>query len=578
MESHKPNLDIITGPLWSPPASAAISKRGYTLLKSSLAPDQLRKIRDDLTFQPLSYDGKPEGDPYTMFRENDAKLYLPRAYANAMFGPAPKNSETDGIPINPSIQFAGKMRPHQEEVIAAVKKRFETPTKGGIIEIYCGGGKTTIILYIIGAIVRQKTLIVVHKEFLLEQWCERIRQFLPGVKIGTIQGSTIDVEGKDIVIGMLQSLSKKEYDPALFDQFGCAVVDECHCIGSRVFSQALLKINTKYFIGLSATPDRKDRTSNTFYYAMGPTIIRLKRDGFSGLLVQTVNIVADPDNKHFKDELMFDGSLNKARMVTNISLSPSRLAVLIKMLEVLYAENRKILILSERREHLDNIAAALASLGISHGFYVGRNGMNKKVHKNVLKESESKSIILATYQMAKEGLDIPGLNTLIMATPRSDIEQAVGRILRDTERALAEGILLLVVDMVDHCGSFPNQYTRRKAFYRENDYPISKMTLHIDAPDENWVETFKKREYIPKAESGKKGGKKAASVGGKPGTSSSSSSLMNWINGNGDREAESSSTANGKKLAVVNKETLAQKLVGNKDVIIQDFIFDDDNE
>ena len=99
-------------------------------------------------------------------------------------------------------------------------------------------------------------MVVVHKEFLLNQWKERIREFLPNAKIGRLQSNIIHIEGYDIVIGMLQSISMIEYSEHIFDKFGLVIYDECHRLGAETFSKALLKTGCKYTLGLSATSKR----------------------------------------------------------------------------------------------------------------------------------------------------------------------------------------------------------------------------------------------------------------------------------------------------------------------------------
>ena len=96
---------------------------------------------------------------------------------------------------------------------------------GGIISIRCGGGKTVLALHIISAL-KKKTIVVVHKDFLMTQWRDRILEFLPKARIGKIQQNTIDIEDKDIVLAMVQSISMKEYDDDTFDSFGLAIFDE----------------------------------------------------------------------------------------------------------------------------------------------------------------------------------------------------------------------------------------------------------------------------------------------------------------------------------------------------------------
>ena len=127
---------------------------------------------------------------------------------------------------------------------------------GGLLDIYCGFGKTVLALKII-TMLKLKTLIIVHKGFLMDQWEERINQFIPEAKVGKIQGQIIDIENKDIVIGMLQSLSMKEYPDDQFSDFGLLIVDEVHHISAEIFVRALQKIVTKHTLGLSATMNRK---------------------------------------------------------------------------------------------------------------------------------------------------------------------------------------------------------------------------------------------------------------------------------------------------------------------------------
>ena len=111
----------------------------------------------------------------------------------------------------------------------------------------------------------------------MNQWVERIQQFLPTARIGKIQGQVIDIEGKDIVLCMLQSLVLKEYPSSLFDSFGFTILDEVHHISSETFSNALFKVVTKYMLGLSATMDRKDGTTKIFKMFLGDVIHKVER-------------------------------------------------------------------------------------------------------------------------------------------------------------------------------------------------------------------------------------------------------------------------------------------------------------
>lgn len=211
-----------------------VGPKGYSITKKYLTEEEQNKIRSDLTvsaFVPPNSIQKPA--PFTIYRESPKKLYVPRFYGFEHFGPPKKYTISQGEDID--IEFEGELREYQVEIVDSYIK--ETQKSGcGLLELYCGAGKTVQALNIISRL-QKKTLIVVHKEFLLNQWVERIEQFLPSAKVGRIQGPTIDVEDKDIVIGMLQSLSMKSYSPDIFAQFGLSVFDECFEYDTRVLTE-----------------------------------------------------------------------------------------------------------------------------------------------------------------------------------------------------------------------------------------------------------------------------------------------------------------------------------------------------
>lgn len=210
-----------------------IGPKGYSISKKHLTDEEQNQIRTDLTvsaFVPPNSIQKPK--PFTIYRESPKKLYVPRFYGFEHFGNPSKYTISQGEDID--IEFAGQLREYQIEIVDAYIK--ETTKSGcGLLELYCGAGKTVQALNIISRL-QKKTLIVVHKEFLLNQWVERIEQFLPTAKVGRIQGPIIDVEDKDIVIGMLQSLSMKSYSSDLFAQFGLSVFDECFQYETKVLT------------------------------------------------------------------------------------------------------------------------------------------------------------------------------------------------------------------------------------------------------------------------------------------------------------------------------------------------------
>ena len=239
-----------------------IGPKGYSIKKKLISVEEQRIIRKELDvapFVPKSSPVRPKS--FAVYRESTNKLYVPRFYGITKYGEPKSIKISDGMPIQ--VLFAGTLRPKQKIVVNKYLKHIKNKNCG-LLELYCGFGKTVCALNIITKL-QKKTLVIVHKTFLMNQWEEKIREFIPNAKIGKIQGETIDVEDKDIVLGMLQSISMKDYPISLFQQFGLTIIDETHHIGAEVFSQALFKIVTKNMLGLSATMKRKDGLFRKIY-------------------------------------------------------------------------------------------------------------------------------------------------------------------------------------------------------------------------------------------------------------------------------------------------------------------------
>ena len=448
-----------------------LGQKGYTLLKKELTIEQQKQIRNDLTIKPYVGGAIGNTNPvtYPAYRESDKKFYVPHHYGVDTFGPPKEYKIPEGDNID--LEFNGALRDYQEPV---VKKFITTVTKpnvngdvcgGGLLELPCAWGKTSGSLYILSQL-KKKTLVIVHKEFLLNQWIERIQQFLPKARVGRIQGQIIDIEDKDIVIGMLQSLSMKEYPASIFESFGFTIIDEVHHISSQTFSNALFKIVTKYMLGLSATMNRKDGTTRVFKMFLGDVIFKGKRDEQHNVIVKAIEYhVEDDDFNHVITD--FRGNVSYSSMISKLCEYNRRSEFIIKVVVNLLNDNPKqqIIILAHNRNLIKYLHDAIQHRKIATvGYYVG--GMKE----TALKESENKQVIIATYSMASEGLDIKTLTTLIMSTPKTDIQQSVGRILREKHNQP------IVVDIIDSHEPFKNQWKKRRSFYMKEKYKITYIT------------------------------------------------------------------------------------------------------
>lgn len=451
----------------------------YILEKSLLTPTEICKIRKDLTVVPklayqVSKNHKPES--FTVYKESKTKFYVPKFYGIKVFGEPQVNEELKGK----KLEFKGKikLREYQEEIVSKTMEQLKTKNGGGIC-VGCGRGKTIMAIEIARR-MKRKTLIIVHKSFLMNQWKERLEEFTKA-RVGTIVQKTIDVEDKDVVIGMLQSIAKDKYDKKIFNKFGFVIFDEAHHAPSKYFSQALPIITCRKSLFLTATPKRTDCTERVLYWYFGEIAYYEPPSKNDEVNVRIINY--ELEHKKFKETFMrFTGKVNKAMTITNICKIKERNEFIVNIIsDILTTDiNRKILLLTERREQISIIEEMLNNLNISNGLYIG--GMKEKD----LDESSKKDVILATYSMASEGLDIPVLNTLILATPRSNIEQSVGRIMRQKHNKYHP----LIYDIVDALPSFTNQGFVRRRFYRKLDY---KMTF-IDVENNKIVKENKEHE------------------------------------------------------------------------------------
>lgn len=465
--------------------STYMGGKGYTIPKTELTTEQIDRIKAALMVRPYTPGiTLAATTTFPVYREFKQKLYVPRYFGIAHFG-APKDVKIpDGDNI--SVQFAGQLRDYQKEVVQAYTKvTLEQGLSGGLVNLPCGYGKTTVALNIV-SVMGKKTLIIVHKEFLLNQWVERIQQYLPTARVGRIQGQRMDIENKDIVIGMLQSLSMKDYDQDVFASFGMVLIDEVHHIGSEVFSNALFKIVPKYTLGLSATMDRKDGTTFVFKMFLGEIVYQIAEKTQRNVEVRAIQYISN-DSAFNKVEYDFRGNPAYSTMISKLCDNIPRTEFIIRLVKDMIDEHpdQQLMVIAHNRNVLTYIHDAVRDRGIaSVGYYVG--GMKEKA----LKESENKQVVIATFSCCAEGLDIKTLCRMIMVTPRTDIEQTVGRILRSNHDQP------IVVDIVDTHEPFQKQFLKRKTFYKKENYDIVKTTskLYQGAAATNWEMVYKAKE------------------------------------------------------------------------------------
>ena len=461
--------------------SSYLSKRGYVIKKEILTLDDLSSLKHKLKGRPIQdekYAVYNKDTSFPLFIETKNKIYIPKMYGIDKYGfPKTTTDNFIGESWKDTHIFNGTVMEHQIEPVDKLLDELQNKSSGGILSLATGAGKTFCCIKTLSEL-KTKTIIVVNKISLLKQWEYEINQFLPSVKVGIIQGKNVDIENKDIVIAMLQSLARIEYNQEIFNSLGVVVLDEVHNVSSKVFSKVLTKLCCKYTIGLSATPNRSDGCEYVFKWFLGDIVYQSnsERKGITPIL-NVVKLNSDEYVEHIAiNKLTNQKQIQFTKMLADLIKMPKRNKMIIELIKYyVNSENRKILVLSDRREHVKHLKQLLDSesdITFSYGLFLGQMKIKD------LEKSKSSQVILATYQAFGEGVNEKSLDTLILTTPKKFIghlknsskaesgklEQIIGRIFRKEHIEKHP----LIIDFHDNFSIYRNQSKQRMAFYRQH--------------------------------------------------------------------------------------------------------------
>ena len=313
----------------------------------------------ELTVTPRANDagGRPPTPIPTAFVRS-GWLHIPRFRGVKLLGGLiPKDDRRClGEPLNPGLVFGGTLRdtPPQRAATSKVVSCLES-SGGAMLVLPCGFGKTVCGLWVVGHMAR-RTLVLVHTGALADQWSQRVSSFLPGARVGRIQQDVVDVEGCDVVIGMIQSLVRREYDRSVLSSFGMVVVDEAHHIAAPWFAGALRKLPARYVLGLSATPDRKDGLGPILPWLLGDIAFRAARPEES-VDVRCVDYVDPPHQFELRDRR---GKPRYSEMLTRLATNPARTQFILNLI-MGYVDkgDRRLIVLSQRRDQLSELERLL---------------------------------------------------------------------------------------------------------------------------------------------------------------------------------------------------------------------------
>ncbi|HDX5703047.1 TPA: DEAD/DEAH box helicase family protein [Escherichia coli] len=320
--------------------------------------------------------------------------------------------------------FTGNLRAEQEEAVSALL-RYDT----GVLCAPTAFGKTVTAAAVI-ARRKVNTLILVHRTELLKQWQERLAVFLQvGDSIGIIGGGKHKPCG-NIDIAVVQSISRHGEVEPLVRNYGQIIVDECHHIGAVSFSAILKETNARYLLGLTATPIRRDGLHPIIFMYCGAirhTAARPK-ESLHNLEVLT-------RSRFTSGHLPSDARIQD--IFREIALDHDRTVAIAEEAMKAFGQGRKVLVLTERTDHLDDIASVMNTLKLSP--FVLHSRLSKKKRTMLISglnalPPDSPRILLSTGRLIGEGFDHPPLDTLILAMPvswKGTLQQYAGRLHRE---------------------------------------------------------------------------------------------------------------------------------------------------
>jgi superfamily II DNA or RNA helicase len=372
------------------------------------------------------------------------------------------------------VQFHGALRDEQQQSADALLQH-----EIGVLAASTAFGKTVVAAYLI-AQQQVNTLVIVHRRQLLDQWVQALSQFLglTPKEIGQIGGGKHKPNGK-LDVAMIQSLSQQGVVDDIVGNYGYLVVDECHHISAVSFEQVVRQSKAKYLTGLSATVTRKDGHQPIIFMQCGPVHYKVSDRAQADKRPFEHKVVVRPTSFRLPHHLQNAAAQSIQEVYTLLASDEARNLLIIEDVAAAVQANRFPVLLTERREHLEKLAALLAKR-ISHVF-VMKGGMGKKQRLRLAEQianvpSGESRVILATGRYLGEGFDDERLDTLFLALPiswRGTLTQYAGRL----HRLNATKKEVIIYDYVDfEVPVLTKMHSRRRSGYKAIGYEIELPT------------------------------------------------------------------------------------------------------
>lgn len=470
------------GPLKAPALTSGILSisvgNQIVLARSEIMPDLKDFLKKELNFLNTEYLQKRRLGKSTykvqkyfkLIEESGDAISLPRGFLGKLVTFLKAHNIAHEIryerPALAGVSFKSsiELTPAQSKVLDSAMAHDQ-----GVIVAPSGSGKTIIGLEL-AARRKMPTLIVVHRRQLLDQWVERIQTFLgiPKAHIGQYSGAKKDI-GNQITVGLLQSFARTKDLSAIKNQFGMLLVDECHHIPASTFREVVAQLNPHYLYGLTATPKRKHNDEKLIYMYIGEILAQMEATHdapASSIAAQnTPEVIVRETSLNLPFKFTTDLFQLLAKVVC---FDTVRNQLIIEDILREISANKKVLVLSERKEHLEVLNLYLKgkceTIVIS-----GEDSARMRTSKIKQIEEGQYQAILSTGQFFGEGIDVRGITCLVLAFPFSfegKLAQYIGRLRESDDQKL-------VIDYRDKKIPFlERQFKQRERFYKRSSARI----------------------------------------------------------------------------------------------------------
>lgn len=425
------------------------------------------------------------------------KLQAPVKFINQI--PPPK-----AIEFETNAGFVG----NQELVFDAIFDYYFSPkylkkAMGGvIIELDAGAGKTVLAILLL-AKLKLRTLIIVHNQTILSQWKDELAKFAPNVNVGLYYGKKKETSN-DVIISVINSALKFPN----FDEFGIVIFDECHMYSSKEFSKIFQQCQSRYMIGLSATPEIKKESQNNLYkviqWNIGPILRCAELEGYINSTeefkakVIRVMYYAKPE---YSETLINEklGVVSNSKMLNQLTTDPYRMELILHCISEIMRYKQKLpngtiyptylFVFADRRDYLTLIHENLTDDIIENAEleYLTNDDEFKRIStllggakaEEVAHAKANSYIIFSTYKFMGTGYSIPRMNAILFATPfKTGSKQFAGRIFRtNKENPEMNKLERLIFDICDMNTTLTSQYYARKKYYVSRNFPIKEKKL-----------------------------------------------------------------------------------------------------